>query len=130
MKENKVVNLQEYKSQKVIESQIKELEEIGIREYASMSPTEQKGYDNFMKLLKAVDKKHNNKDQFKKIRFFLDFLNLSCNNTCMNFEELFKNIDLSSPLTDEELEYLDIIGVNPILVTPSENTDTFNEKKD
>tara|TARA_Y100001938_G_C8079272_1_gene428056 strand:- start:470 stop:595 length:126 start_codon:yes stop_codon:yes gene_type:complete len=41
----------------------------------------------------------------------------------MNFEELFKNIDLSSPLTDEELEYLDIIGVNPILVTPNEKKD-------
>ena len=62
MKENKVVNLQEYRSQKVIESQIRELEEIGIREYTSMTPTEQKCYDNFMKLLKAVDKKHNNKD--------------------------------------------------------------------
>jgi len=66
----------------------------------------------------------------KKNTFFLDFLNLSCNNTCMNFEELFENIDLSSPLTDEELEYLDIIGVNPIIITPNENVSNFNEKKD
>jgi|TARA_A100001011_G_C14253317_1_gene818913 hypothetical protein len=48
----------------------------------------------------------------------------------MNFEELFENIDLSSPLTDEELEYLDIIGVNPIIITPNENVSNFNEKKD
>ena len=62
MTENKVVDLQDYKSRKIIESQIKELEDIGRREYSSMSPTEQKGYDNFMKLLKAVDKKYTNQD--------------------------------------------------------------------
>ncbi len=66
MKENKVVDLKNYRSQKKIESQIKELEDLGMREYAFMTPTEKKGYDNFMKLLRAVDKKHNNTDQFKK----------------------------------------------------------------
>jgi hypothetical protein len=30
----------------------------------------------------------------------------------MNFEELFENIDYDSPLTDTELDYLDIIGKN------------------
>ena len=30
----------------------------------------------------------------------------------MNFKELFENIDYNSPLTDDELDYLDIIGKN------------------
>jgi hypothetical protein len=47
----------------------------------------------------------------------------------MNFEELFENIDLSTPLTDEELEYLDIIGVCPIPPVFNEDIDGFNEKK-
>jgi hypothetical protein len=54
----KVINLEEYKYQKVLEKQIKKLDELGEREYASMDPTEQKGYSNFMKLLKALDKKY------------------------------------------------------------------------
>jgi hypothetical protein len=65
MKENKigkVVELQEYRSQKVLESQIRELEEIGMKEYALMSPIEQKGYDNFMKLLKAIDERYTGHD--------------------------------------------------------------------
>ena len=34
----------------------------------------------------------------------------------MDFEQLFENIDYLSPLTDEELDYLDIIGDTPIMV--------------
>jgi len=30
----------------------------------------------------------------------------------MDFKELFENIDYDSPLTDTELDYLDIIGKN------------------
>ena len=41
----------------------------------------------------------------------------------MNFEELFESLDLSTPLTDEELEYLDIIGVNPIIAINDEKKD-------
>lgn len=46
----------------------------------------------------------------------------------MNFEELFENIDLSTPLTDEELDYLDIIGVTPKVFTSSEDFVNFVKK--
>ena len=32
----------------------------------------------------------------------------------MNLEEIFEGLDLESPLTDHELDYLDIIGKNPV----------------
>lgn len=54
----KVIDLKEYKCQKLLEKQIKKLDEIGEREYAIMTPVEQKGYRNFMKLLKALDAKY------------------------------------------------------------------------
>ena len=46
----------------------------------------------------------------------------------MNFDELFENIDLSTPLTDEELDYLDIIGVNPKVFTSGEEFINFVKK--
>ena len=54
----KIVNLKEYKRQKIIEKQIAELDRIGELQYQHMTPTEQKGYLNFMRLLKAVDKEY------------------------------------------------------------------------
>ena len=54
----KVVNLKEYKNQKEIEKQIKELDHIGELQYHHMTPTEQRGYRNFMRLLKAVEAKY------------------------------------------------------------------------
>lgn len=48
------------------------------------------------------------------MRFFIAFFNLICNNTYMNLEEIFEGLDLESPLTDHELDYLDIIGKNPV----------------
>jgi len=58
MPKNKVVDLKEYKSQQALEDQIKELDRLGEAQYDRMTPTEQKGYRNFMKLLKAVDEKY------------------------------------------------------------------------
>tara|TARA_R110000824_G_scaffold398862_1_gene603490 strand:+ start:1510 stop:1701 length:192 start_codon:yes stop_codon:yes gene_type:complete len=58
----KVVNLKEYKNQKEIEKQIKELDRIGELQYPHMTPTEQKGYRNFMCLLKAVEAKYGKPD--------------------------------------------------------------------
>jgi len=58
MAKNKIVDLKEYKFQKALEKQIEELDRLGREQYDRMSPTEQKGYRNFMKLLNAVDKKH------------------------------------------------------------------------
>jgi len=51
----KVVDLREYKSQKELKKQIEELDRIGDEHYQRMTPVEQKGYRNFMRLLKAVD---------------------------------------------------------------------------
>tara|TARA_Y100000034_G_C6576914_1_gene250200 strand:+ start:245 stop:439 length:195 start_codon:yes stop_codon:yes gene_type:complete len=50
----KVVDLQEYKSKLALEKQIKKLESISKAEYESLSIVEQKGYHNFMRLLKAM----------------------------------------------------------------------------
>ena len=55
MVKNNIVNLSEYKSQKMIEKQIEELDRIGEAQYDRMTPTEQQGYRNFMKLLKAAE---------------------------------------------------------------------------
>tara|TARA_R110002096_G_scaffold214484_1_gene402175 strand:- start:315 stop:515 length:201 start_codon:yes stop_codon:yes gene_type:complete len=55
MAKNNIVNLKEYKSQKAIEKQIAELDRIGEAQYDRMTSTEQQGYRNFMKLLKAVE---------------------------------------------------------------------------
>jgi len=54
----KVVDLNEYRNQKEIEKQIKELDRIGELQYQHMTPTEQNGYRNFMCLLKAVEAKY------------------------------------------------------------------------
>ena len=58
MAKNKIVDLKEYKSQKALEKQIDELARLAEVQYERMTPTEQKGYRNFMKLLKAVDQKY------------------------------------------------------------------------
>tara|TARA_Y100001938_G_scaffold143301_1_gene215870 strand:- start:289 stop:471 length:183 start_codon:yes stop_codon:yes gene_type:complete len=58
MKNKKVVNLDDYKSQKKLERQIEELDNMAQEEYERLSPTEQKGYHNFLKLLRAIDKKY------------------------------------------------------------------------
>ena len=51
----KIVDLKEYKNQKALEDQIKELDRLGELQYQSWTPIEQKGYRNFMRLLKAMD---------------------------------------------------------------------------
>ena len=48
----------------------------------------------------------------------------------MNFEELFENIDYDSPLTDEELDYLDIIGKNFIHLLKGEPFQGFSSGED
>ena len=54
----KIVNLKDYRQQKRIENQIRKLDELGEQQYQHMSSEEQKGYRNFMRLLKALDEKH------------------------------------------------------------------------
>jgi len=56
MANNKIVDLAEYRSKKQFEKHLAELERIKKDEYPLMSPTEQQGYRNFVKLIKAVDK--------------------------------------------------------------------------
>jgi len=51
----KVIDLKEYKNQKALEKQIDELDRIGEQQYHLMSPLDQQGYHNFMRLLKALD---------------------------------------------------------------------------
>jgi hypothetical protein len=61
MTKNKIIDLDAYKNQKILDQQLEELDRIGREQYHSMSPVEQKGYRNFMKLLKAVDEKYSPK---------------------------------------------------------------------
>ena len=58
---NKIVDLDKYRSKKQFEKQLVELDRIRKYEYPHMSPIEQQGYRNFVKLLKAVDKTTSNK---------------------------------------------------------------------
>ena len=58
MTKNNVVDLEQYKSQKILEKQLQELDRIGQEHYQHMSPIEQKGYLNFMRLLEAIDAQH------------------------------------------------------------------------
>jgi hypothetical protein len=62
MSKNKIINLKEYKQEQQIKRQLKELDQIGEEQYHLMSPIDQTGYRNFMKLLKAVDEKYSKKD--------------------------------------------------------------------
>ena len=55
MIKNKVVDLGQYKSQKILEKQLEELDRIGEEHYQHMSPVEQNSYRNIMRLLKAID---------------------------------------------------------------------------
>jgi hypothetical protein len=58
---SKIIDLKAYRSQKNLEKQIEELDYIGQEHYDQMSPVEQKGYRNFMKLVKALDEKYSPK---------------------------------------------------------------------
>ena len=58
MPQNKIVNIDDYKKQKMIKEQLNELEKISRENYEYMSPEEQRGYDNFIRLLKALDEKY------------------------------------------------------------------------
>ena len=60
------------------------------------------------------------------MRFFIALFNLICDNTYMNLDEIFNEIDLTTPLTDDELDYLDIIGRNPL--NTNEGQSHFGEK--
>ena len=51
----KVIDLEKYKSKLELRKRIKSLEEINKEYYESLSPIEQKGYHDFMRLLKAID---------------------------------------------------------------------------
>jgi len=61
MTKNKVIDLETYKNQKILDQQLEELDRLGRDQYQSMSPTEQQGYRNFMKLIKALDEKYSPK---------------------------------------------------------------------
>jgi|TARA_Y100001973_G_C5208542_1_gene343538 hypothetical protein len=52
----KVVDLKAYKQDKKMKEWIEELDRFAEDHYKTMSPTEKKGYDNFMRLIRAVDK--------------------------------------------------------------------------
>ena len=54
---NVVVDLKEYRQNKKMKEWIDELDQIAESHYQNMSPEEKRGYENFMKLVKAVDKK-------------------------------------------------------------------------
>lgn len=58
MPKSKIVNIDDYKKQKMIKEQLDELEQISRENYEYMSPEEQRGYDNFIRLLKALDEKY------------------------------------------------------------------------
>jgi hypothetical protein len=58
MLKNKIVDLDEYRKQKKVEAQLDEMEKIKREEYDNMTPEEQRGYDNFIRLLKALDEKY------------------------------------------------------------------------
>jgi len=55
---NKIVNINDYRNQKMVEKQLDELEKISRENYEYMSPEERRGYNNFIKLLKALDEKY------------------------------------------------------------------------
>ena len=52
---NKIISLQDYRNKILLKQQITELHSIGVEHYHTLSPVEQRGYRNFMKLLKALD---------------------------------------------------------------------------
>lgn len=58
MPKNKIVNIDDYRKQKMVKKQLDELEKISRENYEYMSPEEQRGYDNFIRLLKALDEKY------------------------------------------------------------------------
>ena len=57
-KKPKVVNLKDYKNKILLRKHMDELDRLGYEHYSDMTPTEKKGYDNFMRLMKALDKKN------------------------------------------------------------------------
>lgn len=62
----KVIDLEKFKQEKQLKKLMSELDRIALEEYPFMSPTEQKGYRNFMKLLKLLDKKHEKENNVKE----------------------------------------------------------------
>ena len=54
----KVINLKEYKDRRVLKKQISELDRLGDQQYHLMNPEEQKGYQNWQRLLKALDEQY------------------------------------------------------------------------
>ena len=62
MKDN-IVNFQDYKARKQIKQQVDELNQF--HEHYTLhepNPVLRKGYKNFMKFMRAIDEKHDNKD--------------------------------------------------------------------
>ena len=59
----KVVDLQEYKKNKEMKRLIEQLDGIADFVYENYSRTEQKGYNNFKRLLEQLDAKYEKDDQ-------------------------------------------------------------------
>jgi len=57
-KKNNIVDLQKFRANERMREQIKTLDEMADYAYEHYSKTEQKGYENFKKLLKTLDKKY------------------------------------------------------------------------
>jgi hypothetical protein len=62
MTEQKVVDLKEYRSKQEMKKLIKKLDSIADHVYENYDRTEQKGYENFKKLLKTLDAKYEKED--------------------------------------------------------------------
>ena len=62
-KKSNVVDLNKYRDNQRLREQIKKLDELADHVYINYSRTEQEGYENFKKLLKALDKKYDPSNQ-------------------------------------------------------------------
>ena len=51
----KVISLKQYKRYSLLKKEVKKLEKIGEEEYHLMSEVEQKGFRNYLKLIKMVN---------------------------------------------------------------------------
>jgi hypothetical protein len=54
---NKVIDLQEYKKQQELKNQLDKLDRLAEEQYPNLSPEEQKGFRNLMRLLEGLDAK-------------------------------------------------------------------------
>ena len=52
----KVISLKQYKRYALLKKEVKKLEKIGEEEYHLMSKVEQKGFRNYLKLIKMVNR--------------------------------------------------------------------------